>query len=202
MLAKQSLMHRRSIRFLFILFLYPSFSFAGEWGQWYHKTPGKNLISNLKISDKYRNIFSCRTYDTVSIHYLEKWYFYKKHIVGKYEFDQPNKYFIINEKTCVVADYSSYQDLQHALIEKKLEPLIWTRWHNDNWGYFFEGEGMGGSMDWFFIRGTWILLPIVIILAVMLLFNQVYTNYGRLIYLVIVMITGARILLDIYPISI
>lgn len=104
-------MHRLSIRFLFILLLYPSFSFVGEWGQWYHKTPGKNLISNLKISDTYRNIFSCRTYNTVSIHYLEKWYFYKKHIVGKYGFDQPNKYFIINEKTCVVADYSSLYKL-------------------------------------------------------------------------------------------
>ena len=173
---------------------------AGDWSQWFHSTPGKNLVSNQSLNDRHRNVFTCSE-NYQSVHYLEKWYFYKGNIIGTFEENQPEKFFIINENTCSIDSFSNENEFNVALSERKLNPLIWERWFDDNWGFFFEGDGLGGPMDWFFVRGTWLILPGVLILVLGLILNKIRNKYGRLICSGIAIITAVRVFLDLYPMS-
>lgn len=174
---------------------------AGDWSQWFHTTPGKNIISNESMKDRHRNVFTCSGNGYTSIHYLENWYFYKGNIIGTFEDNQSKKFFIINEKSCSIDSFSNRAEFTNALKERKLKPIIWERWFSDNWGFFFEGYGHGGLMDWFFMRGTWLVLPTVFTILIGLLLNKIQSKFGRLICSGIVLITAARVFLDLYPMS-
>ena len=158
------------------------------------------MISNLNSNDGHRNFFICSAgnYEVPS---LQKWYFYKGHIIGSFEDDQPLRYFIINEATCSLDSFSNITEFENAITTNHLNPLIWTRWHNDNWGFFFEGDGAGGLMDWLFLRGTWLVLPVVSLIAFQLLRNKIKNILIRLLSIVIVIGTVVQILLDLYPMS-
>lgn len=156
------------------------------------------MISNLNSKDGHSNFFICYTgnYEVPSI---QKWYFYKGHIIGLFEDDQPLRYFIINEATCSLDSFTNMTEFENAITTKHLNPLIWKRWHNDNWGFFFEGDGAGGSMDWLFLRGTWFVLPVVSLIAFQLIRNKFKNILIRLLSIVIVIGTVVQILLDLYP---
>jgi len=173
---------------------------AGDWSQWFHTTPGNNIISNESMNNRHRNVFTCSE-NHHSIHYLEKWYFYKGNIIGSFEESQPAKYFILNENNCFIDSFANKVEFNNALRERKLKPLIWEKWFEDNWGFFFEGDGHGGLMDWFFLRGTWLVLPSVFMLGIGIMLNKIQGKFGRLICSGIVLVTIARIFLDLYPMS-
>lgn len=175
---------------------------AGDWSEWFHKTPGNNTLSNENLNDRHRNVFTCSQNNQVSLQFLEKWYFYKGNIIGTFEDSQPKKFFIVNENSCAIDSFSNNSEFDQVLRERKLKPIIWERWFNDNWGFFFEGEGDGGLMDWFYMRGTWLILPCVLFLALGLILNKIKNKYGRLISIGIVIITAVRILLDVFSMSI
>jgi len=172
---------------------------AGDFSEWWHRTPGKNEISNQQFNDQPGILVTCQKENASTVRYLKKWYFYKKHIVGMLAPNQPNQYFIINEQTCQVDTFNSREDFNHTLNKKELIPHIWTRWYDSNWGFFFNGPGNGATFDFFFFRGTWLFFPIVLWSMVMLIKNISKRNSILFLSLAIVSFTIIRIVLDIYP---
>lgn len=173
---------------------------GGDWAQWHHKTPGGNMISYLNSNDKHSNFFICSDAD-FEVPSLQKWYFYKGYIIGSFEDEPRVKYFIINEADCSIELFTNIARFENIITTNHLNPLIWKRWHNDNWGFFFEGDGAGGAMDWLFLRGTWLVLPVVSIIAFQLIRNKFKNILIRIFAIGIVVVTFVQILLDLYPMS-
>lgn len=77
---------------------------------------------------------------------INKWYFYKDHIVGSIneinnQIEYIN-YFIIDEKLGLLKKFPTYKDWTNYRIEKLLIPKLWTRWFNYNWQFDLDEYGI------------------------------------------------------------
>jgi hypothetical protein len=177
-------------------------SIAGDFSEWWHKTPGNNEMSNQSFNDIHRNLFACKGSGWPLLQYIEKWYFYKGFVIGTIEPNQPNQFFIINEQACTLDTFNSDVEFDQYLIQKRLKPILWTRWYNSNWGFIFVGRGYGGYWDFLFFRGTWLLLPLLV-LAVFWIFKYASKRNLKWIFsLVYIILMLIRITLDIIPVSV
>lgn len=197
-------MIRKHISILLILGLFAVSAKAGDWSEWWHRTPGQHEISNQQFGNIHRNLFICRESGPKSamLQFIGKWYFYKGHIIGTLMPDQPNQFFIINEKTCSLETFTTYSEFEQVLRHKGLMPVIWIRWYNSNWGFFFVGPGYGGPWDFLWFRGTWLLFPLVPFAIVGAITNYSKRNIKFFLGLVFTLFIIFSILLDIHPESI
>ena len=130
---------------------------------------------------------------------LEEWYFYKNHIVGKYKNISQFNYFIFNETNCQHEIYISKKEFTVQLKHKGLKPLIWTRWHKENYGMIFTD---GHILDK--IIFVWIYMPVIVGFALFFVITLFRTSCNlakktNKINLLIVGIILLRIILDFYP---
>jgi len=187
---------------LFLSFIFSTPLMAGDWSEWFHQTPKGNLISNTSVQDKERIQFVCRESHKTLIQFIDSWYFYKGHIIGTLENNQPHKYFVIDEEFCRLDTFVSLPEFQSFLKQKELKPKIWTRRFHKNWGIFFTGKGYGGFWDFLYFRGTWLAFPIVLVSLILL-----FSKYRRIVvikflFLGFIGLTVILMLLDFYPQSI
>ncbi len=176
---------------------FPLFAHVGlaDWGC---TTPGGNEISN------YRGGIALYLKTGWTIEGLNKWYFYKSHIICV---NNENKLFIVDERTGVVdssdAGYilSNRNSSVELLKQKHLEPKIWTRWYDSDWE-----TSLVSNFPLFLIFGFYIAIPLLILyfwLWYKAIRQKLSINkaYPRVVYI----ITGLVLinyLFDVFPQSI
>jgi len=182
--------------FLILSIIFSTLANAGDWSGWNHSTPKGNFISNTSLQDRERILFFCQKSQSTLIQFIDSWYFYKGHVIGTLELDQPYKYFAIDEEVCRLDTFVSVQEFQSFLKHKKLKPKFWTRHFHENWGFFFTGRGYGGFWDFFYFRGTWLAFPIVLLSVILLISKYRRIAVIKFLCIGIICITVIRVFLD------
>ena len=74
----------------------------GDWSQWWHRTPGGNMLANESNNDLHRTMLKCRKVNSGSrtVERISLWYFYKSRIAGLLHENHIDSYSIVNEKEC------------------------------------------------------------------------------------------------------
>jgi hypothetical protein len=188
--------------FLFLLIFYNTRTTAGDWSGWSHSTPKGNFISKTSTKDSDRILFFCQKSQSTLIQFMDSWYFYKGHVIGTLEFNQPYKYFVIDEEDCKLDAFQSFQEFQSFIQQKNLKPKFWTRHFHENWGFFFTGPGYGGFWDFLYFRGTWLAFPIVLLSVILLISKYRKRAMIKFICIGIICLTVILVFLDFNPQSI
>ena len=94
---------------------------------WSRITPGHNEINNFYGGSAI--YFSKGT----ELDSLERWYFYKGHIVGELT---GKGFFVANELTSEVVRFSDKSSWKNYIESANLEPKVWTRWYDTDWNFF------------------------------------------------------------------
>lgn len=192
-------MTRKHYTLLFTILLLTLKSTAGDWSQWWHRTPGGNEISNQSFNDVNRILFVCKGAQGPLVQYIGRWYFYKGYVIGTFEPNQPNQFFLIDEQSCTFDTFKNITQFDLILDQKGLKPKLWTRWYDSNWGFIFVGRGYGGFWDFLFFRGTWLLLPLVGLAMWWVVRYHSKRNLKWVLAAVYVSIMFFRIVLDFVP---
>lgn len=190
--------HKRYTLIFSILLLTLS-SKAGDWSQWWHITPGGNEISNQSFNDVNRILFDCEGAERPLVQFIDRWYFYKGYIIGTFQPNQPSQFFLIDEQSCAVDSFKDRAQFDLVLDQKGLKPRLWTRWYTSNWGFIFVGRGYGGFWDFLFFRGTWLLLPLMVLAMWWIVRYNSRRNLKWILALAYMIIIIFRIVLDILP---
>ncbi|MBS7256304.1 hypothetical protein [Flavobacterium branchiicola] len=124
--------------------------FAGGISSWEDVTPYGNRLYHDGENDELVEL----TVNNLNI-WFKEFYFYKRHIVAI----EKGTFFIINEKTNKVEEFHNEQAFKKALKEKKLIPVLITRWHDENYG-----------IDKFWVPFLMVLLPLPFLMPIIWLF--------------------------------
>ncbi|MDJ1496058.1 hypothetical protein QNI19_24190 [Cytophagaceae bacterium DM2B3-1] len=136
---------------LFIILNVSAFGIA----DWQHRTPGGSFMydagsgTELGLPKSHQSITPIRS-----------WYFYKNHIVIV---GGPG-YMIVNETNGDLKQFSSEQEWNNYIEYTGLEPVLWTRWHSDNWRFY---ETIAVAMIFMVLPIVFIALLLILITAVM-----------------------------------
>lgn len=135
---------------LTILFCIISILSFGRIGlaDWSAITPNDNEINNYTDCSLFLK-------DKTHLDALEKWYFYKDCIVGK--FSEDKGYFVVNEITFKIDTFKNESDFKIFIKKNKLEPKLWTRYYDSNW-IFFSYE-----LLFAFVLGFFISIPLLLL---------------------------------------
>jgi hypothetical protein len=137
----------------------------GGGTHWTQNTPAGNIIGaqntdivTLSLID---DDLDCRTEHTYEINGLNKWYFFKNHIIGRldsgytinrrqnckdYITEGKNAgYFIVSETTRQFEIFSTESSWKNAISLQNIKPIIWTRW------FEFDDFDSSGGMSMFFL---------------------------------------------------
>jgi hypothetical protein len=108
---------------LFVIFLFGLVEANARtgMGEIQFKTPGGHIICDC---DPYTETPVLIGFES-SIKNLERWYFYKNHIIGSGK----KYYFIFNETTKHLQLFQDEETWQHAIVQQHLAPFF-TRWLN------------------------------------------------------------------------
>ncbi len=97
-------------------------------GEWRQKTPYGNEIDNFTDG------FTLYLGNEITVKNIGKWYFYKGHSIGDIgEYGQPKKYFVADELKKEVKYFDEEIEWENYINKEDLSPIIWTRWHHNNW---------------------------------------------------------------------
>ncbi len=103
---------------------------AIAWTDWEAETPGGNTISDNWGP---KALF---VKDSVILSNLKEWYFYDRHMIGTY-YSSPREsvlsYFIYNEFSAKLDTFAKEAHWTQQLQHQELQPVIWNRWHNNDW---------------------------------------------------------------------
>ena len=130
----------RLLRILFLTLALPHLAFCGGFSSWTRDTPGGNTICGEKFILIYCNYMRGVHQSQKCVDHIERWYFFRNHIVGNYWQDSVQQYFIFNETDCTCQTFNNEQDFEKSRVAQKLEPFFWTRWYSTYWGVII-GEG-------------------------------------------------------------
>ncbi len=194
--------------FLLLMIWNPIEATCGEFSSWWQKTPFGNDICKEKLSDKYVVGIRCLITDVELdeywhvISHLERWYFYKNHIIGEFSNAGQKNYFIFNETNCQKKLFKKQAEYEVKLKDLNLVPRIWTRWYSENWGMIItSGDFDDGAL---FIG---VILPALILFGLHFIIGLIRTKFdfkrtSNRIKLIATCLIIGRILLDIMPSSI
>jgi hypothetical protein len=181
---------------------------SSNHASWAQRTPGGSAISHTRVKEGYTNGIICKDIfkdylsqgqESHAVTNLKKWYFYKNHIIGQYKHTSQVQFFIFNESTCVSKIFTNEIEFKNQIKLNQLKPLIWTRWHKENYGIIFTEGHIGHQLTF-----IWLYMPILIGLTIFFIITLSRTrfNLNKKINKINLTITGIiliRILLDFYP---
>ncbi len=113
-----------------LLLIIKTFSF-GQYGyiHWENTTRNGTLIA--RDDNSVTSLISENS--KVNIDNLKRWYFLNDYIIG----ETSTNYFIFNEKKNESLIFTNKDNFQNAIQTNSLEPVIWKKWHDDefeiNW---------------------------------------------------------------------
>ena len=187
------------------LIVIPKIGLCGDFASWWQNTPNQNVICNEKFNDKYAIGIYCKNLgfeDEINGHVVSKlikWYFYRGQIIGEYQSEHSNAFFIFDELTCQKQSFNSKIEFDKQIQELKLKPKIWTRWYKSNWGIIFADGDLVEGIVFMLVK-----IPILIIISLVFLISMIRTkfslgsNFNRVTLGIMILICG-RILLDFFP---
>lgn len=179
---------------------------CGEFASWWQKTRYGNEICNEKCIDVYQIGIKCRDYKVKGtdkcghiVSNLKKWYFYKSKVVGEFTNSDKTNYFIFDEVSCEILIFKDLLLYKNKLEELNLNPKIWTRWYESNWGEIFTSGDFAEDLDFIFFK-----FPVLIFVSICVAIGLVRTKFNlkhkfNVISLIITTIILGRILLDLWP---
>lgn len=200
---KTNLMSVR-IFLLFVILIFPSKGYCGEFGSWWQTTPEGNTIGKEKWNDQYIIGIICTKRNNNHLKYghavsnLKKWYFYKHHIIGEYLENSKQRFFIFNESNCEASLFDTQQKFDKQILEKKLQPKLWTRWYEKNWGYIITTGDFGEGMFFLFVKIPLIILIIILIVVNLFRTKFDFTKITNRFSLLLLSLIALRILFDIF----
>jgi len=142
---------------------------ASGLGDWRTQTPNGNSIESIL------NPFTLRLQNGKELYSIDKWYFYKNHIVGIIESNKvrteksQKTYFVVNEKSYAIEKFNKKSKWETHLTEHNLNPKLYTRWYSDNWDYISDLSLL--------LIFTWPLL-IPILLFLLFLYQRFIHDFG------------------------
>ncbi len=152
----KNITHHKLILMFVLTFLLSSH--AGGFAAFSEKTPRGNSLE-YSGSDSYEVVFS---YAQGGGYYpMKRFYFYKEFLIGESE----TGFYVINEVTNSIREFSEKTEFTQYLKEQKLKPLIFTRWFN----YCYD-ESVNALFLWPIL---FIFVPIPLVLPSLLLYSVI-----------------------------
>lgn len=191
--------------FTIVLILLCSSSLYADFGNWYQETRSGSTVSNIKCYDRYRIGINCKRRNEEldncghQVSDVGRWFFYKDNILGEFTELSSHKYFIFNESSCELLTFVSSAEFKEETCLQGLEPKLFKRWHNSNWGFFISTGDIGFGMTLIIVK-----IPILILIAIILVIGLYRTkcdlshSFTR-VTIVVVVIIILRLLLDVFP---
>jgi len=192
---------------IFILFFFPVIGECAELASWWQKTKYGNEFCNIKYPNGYIISIKCKDYRKASrsgyvVTNVAKWYFYKGHVVGEVTEKGQKRFFIFDETTCQSRIFQQQETFHAKVREEGLRPILWTRWYEENWGFFITDGDIGDGLNFIFFK-----LPALVVVGIATLIGLVRTRFNlrhpfNLVTLTLVFLIGVRFILDLFPGSI
>ncbi len=195
--------------FVFLLLFYGAISntLAGGLHTWSQKTPYGNEIWYESAHPKSWNYILCKQKvntndfaDRDNAKEIEKWYFYRKKIIGTLNDGANAGFFVFDELNCQASYFQKEENFIDYLKENNLEPLIWTRWYDSYYGGWLYTNVNGTFQHvWNLIFGI-ILAPLLL----WFLFKLIRSKFDfklirNKLFIVLILILITTLFLDIYP---
>ena len=171
---------------IMLTLFFPFESKCGEFESWWQTTPKGNIIGKEKWNNEYVIGIVCKNADKKSkknghtLKNLEKWYFYRSHIIGEFKDSSSTKYFVLDELNCEYSIYKNENDFNIQIKQKRLKPLFWTRWYNSNWGVIITSCDFGEGINFMFITLPLIIASTVIMVIYLII---IYLQTPRKFYM-------------------
>jgi hypothetical protein len=180
---------------------------CSNYGSWCQETKFGNEICKEKGTNGYFISLRCKDYEKDSkneppVTDINKWYFYKNHIIGEALEKDLKRFFIFNEVDCQSQIFLTPKDFNARLMEEGLKPMIWTRWYEKNWGFFIPSGHILDNLNFAFLK-----VPALVIFGIVMLIGLMRTSFNlrhkfNLFNLFVVGLIIGRFLLDLFPDSI
>lgn len=187
--------------FLIFLFGHSINLNAGGISTWSQTTPYGNIIWFESAYPSEWNYITCGQSKTNSDFTsrditlkIDSWYFYKGYVAGI--LSDSAKYFIFNEQTCQMRIFQGKPQFLEYCQSNDIKPNIWTRWHNDFYGYFYSNVECGFCIISNLVRS---LTALLITLAVLFFAIKLKNRITYILLLLWLVILTARLILDMYP---
>ncbi|MBL7986312.1 MAG: hypothetical protein JNM91_15000 [Flavobacteriales bacterium] len=137
---------------------------------------------------------------------LERWYFYKDHVLGKFyagasigrwnaPMDTSLHWFIVNEANGEVLTFPGQEQWEHARSEMGLVPMIWERWYRNDWRVLTNSFAL-------ILYAVFLAIPVLLLagLTVLLVVKKILSiKYAWRGLTVIGLIYLVGVLLELYP---
>ncbi len=184
----------KKLIFTISLFLIPCL-FFGRIGiaDWSCETPHGNEINNFSKTTLYLQ-------NGTQLDDVARWYFYKDCVIGEIRNENYETvgYFVVDEIYSKISTFKTKKEWTSFLNEKKLQPLIWTRWFAGDWTLF------DGDLVLIMILIPFISLIVLAIYLALLLVAIIKEKFSfrkpfTLIYCLITGLILTKWLLEIFP---
>jgi hypothetical protein len=141
---------------IYIWIIFPFAVFGQGLGDYSSKTPHNNEIRD---SGNGANLY---VNQNVVLESIQKWYFYKKTIIG--EGYKSKFYFVFFEESKKIHVFENKNQWVSFLKQENLEPIFWTRWYSDDWTLsFFKLIVIWHMFLW------WLLVPFELLICFLLI---------------------------------
>ncbi len=166
----------QAFKSLLLFLMLPHFAFCGGFSDWSYTTQSRNTISGAwRNNEVFVTIQCCQMYDGVQnyqtvVEHIERWYFYRNHILGNYWQNGVQRYFIFNETDCVCETFENTWAFDKSRIAHHLKPMFWTRWYDDS---DMDAYRSLGDLSFLFFQ-----LPFLVLLVILSITKLIRTQFS------------------------